>query len=132
MSQPQQVQLTVENAEKVLMQFVNVAQKHGVFELSEAEALVRSSNVVNGEKDEQINKYQARQNLINGVVKGQKGGAFDLRDAASLNTVVNFLVQKTREELEAGAPSQVKAQASQGSVQEDLSELSESVPLKSI
>lgn len=129
MSQPQQVQLTVENAEKVLMQFVNVAQKHGVFELSEAEALVRSSNVVNGEKDEQINKYQARQNLINGVVKGQKGGAFDLREAASLNTVVNFLVQKTREELEATTPAQAPTQTQS---QEDLSELSESVPLKSI
>jgi hypothetical protein len=130
MSQPQQMQLTVENCVKVLLQFVNVAQKHGVFELSEAEALVRSSNVVNGEADEQINKYQARQNLINGVVKGQKGGAYDLRDAASLNTVVNFLVQKTREELES---EQASGQASgQASVSEDLSELSESVPLKSI
>ena len=118
----QQVQLTVNNAEKVLIQFVNVAQKHGVFELSEAEALLRSSNVVGGESDADINKYQARQNLINGVIKGQKGGAFELRDAASLNTVVNFLITETRKELEAPvAPTS-----------EDLSELSESVPLKSI
>lgn len=124
MSQPQQVQLTVPNAEKVLIQFVNVAQKHGVFELSEAEALLRSSNVANGESDADINKYQARQNLINGVIKGQKGGAYELRDAASLNTVVNFLISETRKELE--APTGVTR------TDEDLSELSESVPLKSI
>jgi hypothetical protein len=123
MSQPQQVQLTVPNAEKVLIQFVNVAQKHGVFELSEAEALLRSSNVANGESDADINKYQARQNLINGVIKGQKGGAYELRDAASLNTVVNFLISETRKELEAPATAPTD---------EDLSELSESVPLKSI
>lgn len=123
----QQVQLTVPNAEKVLIQFVNVAQKHGVFDLSEAEALLRSINVVGGESDADINKYQARQNLINGVIKGQKGGAYELRDAASLNTVVNFLISETRKELEAPVAASTGANRT-----DDLSELSESVPLKSI
>jgi hypothetical protein len=75
--------------------------------------------VVGGTAVEGLNRLQARQNLINGVLKGQKHGCYSLQEAASLWTVVGFMVKESQKETQ-----ETKRE------EEDLSELSESVPLK--
>ena len=120
------IQLTMENAEKILCTFVERAQNNketgSPYELSDADALVKSMTVVGGKLVEGLNRLQARQNLINGVLKGQKHGCYSLQDAASLWTVVGFMVKESQSELE---NKSVKREED-----DDLSELSESVPLK--
>lgn len=135
-SKPQSIPLTVENAEKILCTFVERAQnsknRGSPFELSDADVLVKSMAVVSGTTVEGINKFQARQNLINGVVKGQRHGCYSLQDASSLWTVISYLVTETRNEL--SQETQPGTQAPTMNVRpkdsEDLSQLSESVPLK--
>lgn len=114
---PQAIQLTVENAEQILVRFIDVAQKHAkgsAYELPETEVLVKAIEVVSGKELEGMSRLQARQVLVNGVIKGQKHGCYELQDAASLNTVVNYLVKESRKE----------------PTKDDLSELSQTVPLK--
>jgi hypothetical protein len=135
-SKPQSIPLTVENAEKILCTFVERAQnskdRGSAFELSEADILVKSMAVVSGTAVEGINKYQARQNLVNGVVKGQRHGCYSLQDASSLWTVITYLVTETRNELaqEAQPSTQAPTMNVRPKDSEDLSQLSESVPLK--
>jgi hypothetical protein len=126
-----QIQLTMENAEKILCTFVERAQnskdRGSPYELSDADALVKSMTVLSGGQVQGLNRVQARQNLINGVMKGQKHGCYSLQDAASLWTVVGYIVNETRRETETGEQN---VQMSVKQKDEDLSELSESVPLK--
>jgi hypothetical protein len=122
----EKIQLTMENAEKILCTFVERAQnskdRGSAYELADADALVKSMTVVGGTPVEGLNRLQARQNLINGVLKGQKHGSYSLQEAASLWTVVGFMVKESQKETQ--EPTTTTR------TDDDLSELSESVPLK--
>ena len=127
------IPLNMENAEKILCTFVERAQNNkdrgSPYELSDADVLVKSMTVVSGTPVDGVTRLQARQNLINGVLKGQKHGCYTLQDAASLWTVVGYIVNETRRELSDDTPTP-KMNVKPKVDEEDLSQLSESLPLK--
>lgn len=125
---PQTIELNFENAGKILMQYVEVAQQKGAYLLNEASLLKRAADVVNGQTDAEVNMQTAYNLLIQGVVKGQKHGAYTLSDASILDKVVTFLVTPPQTNETATPQQQVHVQASQ-EVEEELEELTAPVPL---
>lgn len=87
-----QVELNLETAGKILVQYVELAQQKGSYLLNEASLLKRAMDVVNGNQDAEVNTQTAYTLLVQGVVKGQKHGAYTLSDAAILDKIVNYLV----------------------------------------
>lgn len=131
MSSP--IQLDSKNSVQLLCQFVEMAQQKGAFLLQEAEVLKRAVDVaVNNASDKDIDLSNAMNLLIQGVQKGQRHGAYTLADAAAVHKVVQFIVSQS----ENPNVSQVKQSSNvTKSVQkkendDDLSELSQPVPLK--
>lgn len=129
---PQTIELNFENAGKILMQYVEVAQQKGAYLLNEASLLKRAADVVNGQTDAEVNMQTAYNLLIQGVVKGQKHGSYTLSDASILDKVVTFLVTppQTNETTSSQQQSQpqMHVQATQ-EVEEELEELTAPVPL---
>lgn len=127
--QPTVITLDNRNSFQILSQYIELAQQKGAFLLNEAEILKRASDVLlNGVTDADINPASAKNLLIQGVNKGQRHGAYTLNDAALLSRVVQF-VSGLPEGTIASAPSPAPAPAAK-TPDEDLSELSEPVPLR--
>ena len=128
--QPQVITLTLENSSQILLNYIEVAQKAGAFLLQESDILKRCKDVLlSGAQDPEVNTTNARQLLIQAVMKGQSKGAYTLDDASILHKVCSFvnnaLTQPASEPVT--APTPVPAPASDS---DDLSELSMPVPLK--
>ena len=140
--QPSVITLTKENSINIFVQYIEIAQKAGAYELKEADILKRASDVlIHGAKDQEINENLAINLLIQGLNKGQKhGGAFTLNDAALLHKVIQFVVTNAQQSeeskpIEEAPKNDVVSEVS--NVQEpvedsddDLSSLSEPVPLR--
>lgn len=130
---PQVIELNFENAGKILMQYVEVAQQKGAYLLNEASLLKRAADVVNGQTDAEVNTQAAYNLLIQGVVKGQKHGAYTLSDASILDKVVNYLVtpSQTQSQSQESAPASTThvSASEQDEELEELEELTAPVPL---
>ena len=146
-TEPTVITLNETNSIQILSQYVEVAQQKGVFLLGEAEILKRSIDVlVNNVPDNEIHQNMAKNLLMQGIIKGQKNGAYTLNDAALLSKVVQFVNSSLPEEhrLPGSTPQQTdgtqqpqQPQQSQQPPQQsglndedDLSDLAEPIPLK--
>jgi hypothetical protein len=134
--QPSVITLNKTNSIQILIQYIEIAQKAGAYELKEAEILKRSVDVlINNVNDPEINENLAINLLIQGILKGQKhGGAFNLNDAALLQKVIQYIVSLSSEnnessEASASEPESVKQEETNDD-DDDLSSLSEPVPLR--
>jgi hypothetical protein len=134
--QPQVITLDSRNSIEILAQYIEVAQKAGAFLLPESDLLKRCRDVLLRDvEDQEVNIPTARNLFIQAVNKGQSKGAYSLEDASILHKVCQFVAQN----LSADAPATpaVPVASSQASLQEqdsdedDLSTLSDPVPLRS-
>ena len=132
--QPSVITLNKTNSIQILIQYIEIAQKAGAYELKEAEILKRSVDVlINSVSDSEINENLAVNLLIQGILKGQKhGGAFNLNDAALLQKVIQYIVSLSVENSEtpAAVTNETVNQESKNEDDDDLSSLSEPVPLR--
>jgi hypothetical protein len=92
--QPSVITLTKENSINIFIQYIEIAQKVGAYELKEADILKRASDVlIHHAKDPEISENLAINLLIQGINKAQKhGGAYTLNDAALLHKVIQYIV----------------------------------------
>lgn len=124
MSEPTVISLDNNNSIQILNQYIELAQEKGAFLLNEAELLKRATDVImNSAEDKELNLVTSKQILIQGIHKGQRHGAWKLNDASLLHKVVTYVTNTLQQEV-SGNPQQ------QVSPEEDLSELSQPVPLK--
>ena len=138
--QPSVITLNKENSIQILIQYIEIAQKVGAFELREAEVLKRAVDVlVNKVVDNEVNENLAINLLIQGVMKGQKhGGSYTLNDAALLQKVVQYIVtsanavSSSSEEKSTVEETQTPLEESSNDIEDDsdLTSLSDPVPLK--
>lgn len=143
--QPTVITLDKNSSINIFIQYIEIAQKAGAYELKEAEILKRSTDVlINNVIDPEINENMAINLLIQGINKGQKhGGAFTLNDAALLHKVIQFLINSSQpqppsQQVTSESSSDNKPEATLESEQEqevdsgedDLASLSEPVPLR--
>jgi hypothetical protein len=141
--QPSVITLNKTNSIQILIQYIEIVQKNGAYELKEAEILKRAIDVlVNNVQDKEINESLAINLLIQGIVKGQKhGGSFNLNDAALLQKVIHYIVStsQSQENVNQESDSVVDNSSNTENVKsidqdnssslDDLSSLSEPVPL---
>jgi hypothetical protein len=142
----QTITLNLENSIKLLVEYINLAQKNGAYSLQEADTLERGVGLLKGEpsKSDLENGLNC---LIGGVVKGQKHGSYSLSDASILYNIIVFLTSPaSKTEVSTPIPqvpmsqvpmSQVPVESSmpaQDTVQDnnadDTFDLSESIPLR--
>ena len=92
--QPSVITLSKENSINIFVQYIEIAQKVGAYELKEADILKRASDVlIHHAKDPEISENLAINLLIQGINKAQKhGGAYTLNDAALLHKVIQYIV----------------------------------------
>lgn len=144
--EPSVITLTKESSINIFIQYIEIAQKAGAYELKEAEILKRSSDVLlHNAADNEINENLAINLLIQGINKGQKhGGAFTLNDAALLHKVIQFIVTNSQQPPQDSNSSESANDSSSNTVtdgngdgkdadsenEDDLSSLSEPVPLR--
>ncbi len=136
--QPEIVKLDESNAISLLGHYVERAQQVGSLDLNEA-SIVKNSLDVCLRKTQPINKNftfeKCIDNLIKAVSKGQaKGGAYSLNDAHNIVQIITF-IQQNIQSLQNGEIEEVKVQSSSntsGNFDNDLSELSEPVPLTNV
>jgi predicted protein tyrosine phosphatase len=132
MSSP--IQLDSANSVQLLCQFVEMAQQKGAFLLQEAEVLKRAVDVAsNNASDKDIDRNNALNLLIQGVQKGQRHGAYTLADAAAVHKVVQFISSQNEQApsvSQVEQPSNVTKSVQKKPSDDDLSELSQPVPLK--
>ena len=89
---PQIITLDNSNSVQIILQFVDVAQKAGTFLLSEADILKRCRDVLlSNATDPEINVVQAKQLIVQAVIKGQSKGCFTLDDASILHKVCQYI-----------------------------------------
>jgi len=129
--QPSVITLNKVNSIQIMIQYIEIAQKSGAYELREAEILKRATDVlINKVIDNEINENMAINLLIQGIMKGQKhGGAFNLNDAALLQKVIQYIVSMSdgKEEVKSGS---VESEPLHVDDDDDLSSLSDPVPLR--
>ena len=126
-SEPTVITLNNQNSVQILFNFVEIANKAGAYILQEADLLKRCKDVlVNGANDPELQSVQSRQLLLQAIVKGQAKGAYTLDDAALLYKVCQF-VQANNVESNVSNVSNV---SNASNADDDLSSLSDPVPLK--
>lgn len=129
--QPSVITLNKSNSIQIMIQYIEIAQKSGAYELREAEILKRATDVlINKVNDHEINENMAINLLIQGIMKGQKhGGAFNLNDAALLQKVIQYIVSMSdgKEEVK---PDSIEHEHHEHDHDDDLSSLSDPVPLR--
>jgi hypothetical protein len=145
--QPTVITLDKNSSINIFIQYIEIAQKAGAYELKEAEILKRSTDVlINNVTDPEINENLAINLLIQGINKGQKhGGAFTLNDAALLHKVIQFMInssqpqQPSQQEISSDesanendteATPETEPEPEVDSGEDDLASLSEPVPLR--
>ena len=130
--EPNTITLNDENCNKILHQYVELAQQKGAFLLAEADVLKRSIDVlIHNFQDHEIDTTNAKQLLIQAVQKGQRHGAYSINDASLLNKVVQFVNSSLEGQFKPPSQPQPPSQPpSQPQPQDDLSDLAEPIPLK--
>ena len=145
--QPTVITLDKNSSINIFIQYIEIAQKAGAYELKEAEILKRATDVLtNNVTDPEINENLAINLLIQGINKGQKhGGAFTLNDAALLHKVIQFMInssqpqQPSQQEISSDestndndteATPETEPEPEVDSGEDDLASLSEPVPLR--
>lgn len=136
--QPQVITLDNRNSLEILAQYIEVAQKTGAFLLAESDLLKRCRDVLlKGTEDQEVNIPTARNLFIQAVNKGQSKGAYSLEDASILHKVCQFVAQNLSSDAPAAPAAlepvalQVQETPSSDGDDDDLSTLSDPVPLKS-
>ena len=90
------LELNMDNSLKILSEYIALAQSKGVFEIPESDTMKRAIDVAVSEKsDPEINSLNARVILIQGVNKGNRGGAYSLADGSLLHRVIKYVVEET-------------------------------------
>lgn len=155
LQEPAVITLDSVNSVKIIVQYIELAQTKGAYDLNEAELLKRASDVViNGVVDNELNITNSKQLLVQGIHKGQRHGAYTLNDAALLSKVVKFVLGTLNElaqtqaqaQAQSPAPAQAPAQAQapvpepapaqstlevdDNEITDDLSSLADPIPLK--
>lgn len=129
MTEPQQSQvitLDSKNSVEILANYIEVAQKAGSFALPESDILKRCRDLLlKGIEDTEINIPTAKNLFVQAIQKGQSKGCYSLDDAYILHRVCTYVSQNV------DAPAAVPTQQVQAApVSDDLSTLSDPVPLK--
>ncbi len=135
---PQVITLDNSNSVQIVLQFVDVAQKAGTFILQEADILKRCRDVLlSNVTDPEINVVQAKQLIVQAIIKGQSKGCFTLDDASILHKVCQYIsttlnapVQPTPVQPTPVQPAPVQPAPVQIQEIDDISSLSDPVPLK--
>lgn len=129
--EPTVITLDNQNSVQILVQYVELAQTKGAFLLQEAELLKRSADVLlNNVEDNEINQPTAKNLLIQGIHKGQKHGAYTLNDAALLSKVVQFVTANMDSPVSSQETPKPLLNTEDVSLNDDLSDLAEPIPLK--
>jgi len=133
--QPTVITLTKETSINIFIQYIEIAQKVGAYELKEAEILKRSIDILmNKVVDVEINENLAINLLIQGVNKGQKhGGAYTLNDAALLQKVIQYIVSLSAppsQSIESTTVETTAEEQPEMDEDDDLASLSDPVPLR--
>ena len=127
--QPQVITLDSKNSLEILAQYIEVSQKAGTFALPESEILKRCRDLLlKGVQDPEINVPTAKNLFVQAIQKGQSKGCFSLDDAFILHRVCTY-VSQNMESVE--SPNVPQQQQIQQVPNDDLSSLSDPVPLKS-
>lgn len=125
-TQPQIVQLSKDNVLQLLYFYVDKAQSNGAFKDFEEAHQLKVSGAVCVEKQtvQGLSFEQALNNLVKAVHKGQEygKGTFNLNDASNIFQILLF-IQQNKDQLHS---QELKINS------QDLSELSEPVPLNNI
>jgi len=134
-AQPQVITLDKNVCINIMVQYIEVSQKAGAFDLKEADVLKRAVDfLVNNAPDNELNEGVALNLLVQGIVRGQKHGAFTLNDAALLHKVLSFLSQlMEQQQPQQPAVEQPPAAVDEPAVEsndDDLDSLSDPVPLR--
>ena len=139
-AQPQVITLDKNVCINIMVQYIEVSQRAGAFDLKEADVLKRAVDfLVNNAPDNELNEGVALNLLVQGIVRGQKHGAFTLNDAALLHKVLSFLSQLMEPQqpsvqqppaTEQPAVQQQVAEPVAESNDDDLASLSDPVPLR--
>jgi hypothetical protein len=124
-AQPQSITLDSKNSIEILSQFIDVANKNGTFTLAEADILNRARGVLlKGTQDNEINESTGRNLFIQAITKGQSKGSYSLEEASILHQVCTFVSSNLQ------APLPPVSQETTPETSDDLSELSDPVPLR--
>ena len=127
-SEPTVITLDHKNSVEILSSYIELAQKAGCFQLPESDILKRCRDLLlKGVEDAEINVPTAKNLFVQGIQKGQSKGCFSLDDAYILHRVCTFVAQNL-DQVPAAIPTQ---QVQAAPVNDDLSTLSDPVPLKS-
>ena len=125
--QPQVITLDSKNSVEILASYIEVSQKAGTFALPESDILKRCRDLLlKGIEDSEINIPTAKNLFVQAIQKGQSKGCFSLDDAYILHRVCTYISQNV------DAPTDIQpTQITQPTQIDDLSTLSDPVPLKS-
>ena len=105
-AEPQEIMLNTRNSLEIVVQFLEIAQQKGAFSLIEADLLNRARVVLlAGASDPELTVVAAKQLFLQGVLKGQRHGAFTLGDAALLHTIVQYVSATLEEPVSAAVVS---------------------------
>lgn len=93
------------NSIQILVKFVEVAQKNGVFMLQETSVLQRAIDfLLNGSEDAELTRESAKNILIQAIVKGQRGGSYTIHEASILHTTVTYVTEHISDDISKPAP----------------------------
>lgn len=131
-TEPQVITLDDKNSIEILASYIEVAQKAGTFVLQESDILKRCRDLLlKGTEDAEINVPTAKNLFVQGIIKGQSKGCYTLDDSFILYKVCAFVTQNIDKIVPASSPQQVTNGNSPQVSNDDLSTLSDPVPIKS-
>ena len=131
-TEPQVITLDDKNSIEILASYIEVAQKAGTFVLQESDILKRCRDLLlKGTEDAEINVPTAKNLFVQGIIKGQSKGCYTLDDSFILYKVCAFVTQNIDQIVPASSPQQVTNGNSPQVSNDDLSTLSDPVPIKS-
>lgn len=88
------------NSIQILVKFIEVAQKNGVFMLQETSVLQRAIDfLLNGSEDAELTRESAKNILIQAIVKGQRGGSYTIHEASVLHTTVTYVTEHISDDI---------------------------------
>jgi hypothetical protein len=124
------ITLTTENSLDFLIQYTELAQKSGVFNLQEADLLKKAVDALKDVPSE-ISKMDAQNLLTQAVAKGQSKGCYSLADASTIYNICLFLSKQPSQPQPQGQGQEPEKLASiQEEEPEELFDLSAPVPIR--
>jgi hypothetical protein len=126
------ITLTTENSLDFLIQYTELAQKNGVFNLQEADLLKKAVDSLKDTPSE-ISKTDAQNLLTQAVAKGQSKGCYSLADASTIYNICLFLSKQpspSQPQSQAQSQEPEKLQSIKEEEPEELFDLSAPVPIR--